>query len=212
MARRLADQLGLRSTGDRGGSPTSPPGPAPPRTASDFAVWLSTGPASVINVKRAVAPTGLTERVLSTWATPGGPVAPTTHSTLVRVRVLRIPGQERRRPAVRSGFCALVARPCRCHCRGLTACRRADPIGRVGRRIADLEPSPTRRHPRGPDCAPPHIEPHDPRLLDMIDRIDARIMPWHVARRSCDSGIRHDSVRDFTALAPRYKPDESDTR
>ncbi len=48
-----------------------------------------------------------------------------------------------------------------------------------------------------------HVESHDESLLDMIDRIDARVTALGIAapKTLADNGIKPDTVRAFTALA-----------
>lgn len=212
LTRRLADQLGLRSTGDprRVADIAAGPGASARLLASDYGVAVDGVDISEINVKRAqaaVAQTGLTERVrFHLGDAESVPLPDDTFDALVCecafctfpdknaaaqqfARILRPGGLagitdvtvgDGGLPAELTPLAAWVA----CIADARTVTDYTDILEGAGLRTR-------------------HIESHDESLLDMIDRIDARITALHVAAPEilADNGIRHDSVRDFTALA-----------
>lgn len=212
LTRRLADQLGLRSTGDprRVADIAAGPGASARLLASDYGVAVDGVDISEINVKRAqaaVAQTGLTERVrFHLGDAESVPLPDDTFDALVCecafctfpdknaaaqqfARILRPGGLagitdvtvgDGGLPAELTPLAAWVA----CIADARTVTDYTDILEGAGLRTR-------------------HIESHDESLLDMIDRIDARITALHVAAPEilADNGIRHNSVRDFTALA-----------
>lgn len=166
LTRRLADQLGLRSTGDPRRVACRRRRARRLRTAAGQRLRCGCRRGRHQRDQREARPSRRrANRPDRAGALPPGRrrISPVARRHIrragVRVRVLHIPGQERRRPAVRSDSASWwPGRHHRCHCRGRRPAGGADPIGRVGR-LHRRRPNRHRlhRHPRrGRIAHPPH--------------------------------------------------------
>lgn len=132
MTRRLADQLGLRSTGDprRVADIAAGPGASARLLASDYGVAVDGVDISEINVKRAqaaVAQTGLTERVrFHLGDAESVPLPDDTFDALVCECAFCTFPDKTPPPSSSLGFCVLVAWPASpMSLSGTAACRRS---------------------------------------------------------------------------------------